>query len=805
MKILEVRDGIIKLESDDSILSSFVKIDSEEKSYVAQIVQVKPIEKIAFAKILFLYDGSLSEYDKTAPSVDSVVTGFTSEILQNAISYTNPVIAGKIRDENIIVDSSAFNKKMLVCSDDKNAKNVIVRNLNHQFCNLGENVIIIDTLGTFSASKYVAGIDFKLPLNSASLKFMYDECLNDATSDSKSVIVDIFRELSEYSETVKFLPFDVLKNIVDEMVDKQHIFKLLVLKNKLSKYKKLGYFASDSKDVEKVSAITSKKSAVIDVSKLDSVFQNRYIEYIYENIDFDKTRVVLELSNTISKKTLKNIFENPAGTIFVSHTKFKYLTDIKKFFDNFIVSPSKETSALFSVYSTFLSSMPANSYLLVGECTNYIPLISELKQIEEIIQPKDEILSELITEDEASDTAQVDIEPEESETVPSELIATINEKSSNTISEIAQNLDTPENIEMFSDEEEEFPEEHSENEVLEVITPKENVENSEYSEISEVSVDMPSETEENQEIPDYEQSEQPEIEEAQVVEPEIIQEENILEEADFVELSEENLDQDEVLSEEKEESLQDDELTSIELDGIDLDLEEEQPEEVSEVISEEMPADLIEETVQEISEPVQPEISEAIPLNDDLDSDDIIELDPSQAGEDDILIDMSENEISDEEIKKEVDKVYTTRKEEDFSENDLDFIDELNSEENGEELIVPVDEDDSLLEEISDNQEGIIEEYHPDQPTSEETEETEILETRNSTTPIVPVYDADIPQEDMVVSDPIQQGDLVTHVKYGSGVVEKLVKYGNKTLFMINFDMGGRKLLDPLLTEIKKA
>ena len=70
--------------------------------------------------------------------------------------------------------------------------------------------IIIDTLGTFSASKYVAGIDFKLPLNSASLKFMYDECLNDATSDSKSVIVDIFRELSEYSETVKFLPFDVL-------------------------------------------------------------------------------------------------------------------------------------------------------------------------------------------------------------------------------------------------------------------------------------------------------------------------------------------------------------------------------------------------------------------------------------------------------------------------------------------------------------------------------------------------------------------------------------------------------------------
>ena len=69
----------------------------------------------------------------------------------------------------------------------------------------------------------------------------------------------------------------------------------------------------------------------------------------------------------------------------------------------------------------------------------------------------------------------------------------------------------------------------------------------------------------------------------------------------------------------------------------------------------------------------------------------------------------------------------------------------------------------------------------------------------------VPVYDADIPQEDMVMSDPIQQGDTVIHAKYGSGVVEKMIKYGNKTLFSINFDNIGRRLLDPTLTEIKKA
>ena len=87
----------------------------------------------------------------------------------------------------------------------------------------------------------------------------------------------------------------------------------------------------------------------------------------------------------------------------------------------------------------------------------------------------------------------------------------------------------------------------------------------------------------------------------------------------------------------------------------------------------------------------------------------------------------------------------------------------------------------------------------------EEGEEKEILETRNASTPIVPVYEAEIPQEDMVMSDPVEQGDVVTHSKYGSGVVEKMIKYGTKTLYSINFDNVGRRLLDPTLTEIKKA
>ena len=36
------------------------------------------------------------------------------------------------------------------------------------------------------------------------------------------------------------------------MVDKSHIFKLLVLKNKLAKFDRLGYFAANKKEAEAI-------------------------------------------------------------------------------------------------------------------------------------------------------------------------------------------------------------------------------------------------------------------------------------------------------------------------------------------------------------------------------------------------------------------------------------------------------------------------------------------------------------------------------------------------------------------------
>lgn len=132
---------------------------------------------------------------------------------------------------------------------------------------------------------------------------MYQDCLNDATADSKSMIIEIFKDLSDYSQTVPFVPFGALKSIVDDMVDKSHVFKLLVLKNKLAKFDKLGYFAANKQEVDKIDAILNSKCAIIDLSKLDTAFQNRYLAFLYENFNKNQIlRLYLSFQMSLAKR-----------------------------------------------------------------------------------------------------------------------------------------------------------------------------------------------------------------------------------------------------------------------------------------------------------------------------------------------------------------------------------------------------------------------------------------------------------------------------------------------------------------------
>lgn len=887
MKILEVRDGFIKFESEKQIsLTSFIQVNGTEKRYVAQVVQVKRSgeSQIGYAKILFLYDGSLQPYDKTLPSKESEIVEFTFDIINKSLDSPQPIIVGKFLDNdiNIPMDKGCFNKKLLISSDNSSTLKTIITNLKKQFLNVG-NVVVIDMLGNIDMQKSVAGVDFKLPLNTESLAFMYEDCLNDATADSKALIKEIFQDLSNYSKSVPFLPFKALKSIVDDMVEKSHVFKLLVLKNKLAKFDKQGYFAGNVSEAENLKKILSQKTSVIDLSKLDAIFQNRYFEVIFSLLEKSEipVQVFVNVSNTINKKNLKNIIKNEnVSSVFVTHSKFKYINEIKTMFDNFIIEPSFSNNEIFKVYSMFLNSMPKGTFLVVGEGTNYIPLISSIKEFEVLVEQKvqqdvqeslveeqgpveedlsDEVIEiELNPDVESNAVVKVDVELEtvvdsseieQKKITEAERFESIDKKSDELIERITEEVVSESNTleQIFVKEEDDvgvsvdeegISEENSE-ETLEEILNEPEVQTVEQNLEEEIVIENNSESE----IINSQDNDELVIEDALEKESVLVDEDSLIEEDLSV-----NTDLEESVEEVLVEESLDEEIESFHSDSI---IEENvlEQNDVSEIIevSDEI-SDMAEEAesyemlsdfesqenefvLKEENSAIEafdsPEL-EVLPVNQDEDFsssfDEVVELDESEYQEGDIVVELdqeepvelSESELLDKEIVEDVDKVFTTMREDSISDSDLDFIDELNEETALEEELGADDlqelSETSSIEELpeysseEDSEEGFLEplEEISELSSSQEDEEKEFLETRKGSTPNVPLYEAEIPQEDIVVSDVINQGDSVHHAKYGNGVVEKMIKYGTKTLYSINFDNIGRRLLDPTLTEIKK-
>lgn len=79
--------------------------------------------------------------------------------------------------------------------------------------------------------------------------------------------------------------------------------------------------------------------------------------------------------------------------------------------------------------------------------------------------------------------------------------------------------------------------------------------------------------------------------------------------------------------------------------------------------------------------------------------------------------------------------------------------------------------------------------------------EQKILEKKK---PSVPIYEAKTAGSNVGTAK-FKEGNFVYHAKYGRGIIEKMITYGNKTLCSIEFDNIGRRLLDPSLADIKLA
>ncbi len=413
MKVLEIKNNLVKIAydvKDNLALSGFVIIEDTNTPYVAQVVNIKAdtTTNYAIVKLLFTFneEGILKNYDGTIPSLKAVVSALPSKELIDIIPVENPLVLGQLaqQDVQIKVDNTILDNNLLVCSNNLENTNILLGNIIKQ---INKKVVVFDTDGLFeSEQKIVFGKDFKLPLNYDTINFIYDNDLEDVDATSKAIIQDIFIEVQEYTKTLPegYLPFETFLNVVDQQYRETQITQLILLKNKLLKYKELNVFAENLKDVLNLSiAIDNNDITVIDISDMNPVLQKEIVSYAYNTMQTNNETIYsfVKIQNENSdKKLLKKLIErtNIFTTIVCPHA-FKYVPELKEIAQNLILFAPLTLQHDFASYNTFLNKLNQDEFIIYGAHTQNIPFIVELDElnIEDIKEVEIETKEEEIT------------------------------------------------------------------------------------------------------------------------------------------------------------------------------------------------------------------------------------------------------------------------------------------------------------------------------------------------------------------------------------------------------------------------
>ena len=738
MKVLEIKNNLVKIAydvKDNLALSNFVIIEDTNTPYVAQVVNIKADSAINFAivKLLFTFneDGILKNYNGTIPSTKANVTILPSNELLDIIPIEDPIRIGQLAQQEIElkVDKTIFDNNLLICSNNLENTSTLLNNILKQLKN---KIVIFDTDGQFDyENKLYFGKDFKLPLNYDTINFIYDTELEDVDATSKAIIQDIFIEVQEYTKTLPegYLPFETFLDVVDQQYKETQITQLVLLKNKLLKYRDLNVFAETLKDVLNLSiAIEKSDIAVIDISDMPNQLQKEIMSYTYgimNSIDSDIYSFVKIDNSNSDKKLLKKFLtrSNIYTTIICSH-EYKYLPEIKEVAQNLILFAPLTLQHDFASYNTFLNKLNQDEFIIYGAHTQNIPLIVELDEIEvddnEENNNSDETKDNVIPMPIANENKQI----EEQQTIKEETSDKVEEDNNNK--EIIETTFTQ--------------------------TPE-----VEYPDITEIPIEENNVQTEDTEIISVEGNTQ--------INNEILPVDNILSENPTQEIIEDNIIENEEIVENTPENI----IIEESIEPIEISAEEPVAQEENiEIYNSE---DNINETEEDEIEPQielqEPDIDYSV---EDIDIEE-------NFGEPQII---ENNDELVEQVAKDVDKAFYEKlptENYELSENENIETDEL------------TEDDLNLIDDLAIDDTNVQLEDFQDFDNIQQT-------------PVVPIYET----EDMEPKEnqKLEPGDRVSTPKYGEGIVEKMIKYGNKMLCSIEFPNIGRRLLDPAMSEITK-
>lgn len=682
MKLLEIKNNLVKLsygENEKPILGKFIILTTSEKSYVAQLVNLKSdsVNSFAIAKLLFTFtaDGVVDNYDGSVPSMASELSFLDSAELLDLLPVETAIKIGQLaqQNESLSLDISVFEHNFTVFAEREVDKTTFISNCIRQLFQMKEKSVIVDLNNNFSDySRIEFTKDFKLPLNSEMIDFIFDYELVDVDASTKAVIQDIFYDVQQYIKSLdfEFLPIDNFVDVVANQYKETQMPELALLKNKLLKYRDSNIFANTKEEVLAFNQkLEEKNCSILNLTDVNEALQKEVILFVHNALDSLKKYVYffcpLTDGNSDKKLLKKFINNNHVFTTIIVSNSYKYAKELKSFAENVVIFAPENVQHEFAAYNTFLNKLNLGECIVYGKLTQGVPFIVEMSDLD-LDLTKDDVLGDKY-----------------------------------------QFVPVQENVEMMATEDVELSKTLDNTLIPTQLPEVEAVPETSQIDVEDTPVDVSVEKQGIEEIP---QEELPEEDVSSVDEEVLSPEGDVL--VEYPDVPQDDFE---------------DVATT--------------PSKIVEPVGNLLGDDLAEGDLEASEFPPQED--------DDLGFEDVVDLSGEDSGED----------IPD------------------LTEDDLDFIEDSS-----------VASQEEVEDVISEPMQG---ESYVEDPYIEEQ------------TPVVPVYPA---QDAPIADDDFQfsQGDAVTHPRYGRGVIEKIIKYGNKTLCSISFENVGRRLLDPSISEFTK-
>lgn len=741
MKLVEIKNNLAKLQYDPVdfpiVLSEFLTVDDGNQKIIAQVVSIESTkdDETNCAVLKFALDlnsdNTFCVYSGYVPTLDSLVSKTKSQIVQDIFSdSTSGVCFGQLTSDSALklsINPSIMDNFLYIQSDRPDDSNTLVKKFFDLNDSLDKKSLYIDFDGLFyhpDAEKLVFGRDFKLPIDNCVLNYIYEHDLTGLTLEQKTIVQDIILEIQDYIESLDsgYIPFDTLLDVVNDIYETDKSTGIILLRNKLLKYKQLNIFASKDSEILSLSnSIERNNLTVLSLNKIDANWQREVLDFVTLNLDEVSCYLMFNVKeDAFSKEILANIFRaKNLYPVIISKYDSEFAPVLKSYARNLVLFKPQTQQKSFATYNSFFNKLSDKEFIISGESTFYTPLI--FREIPKEIT--------LVTHISSKITENVDVVGSSATNQNDELlsdasVSATNEVKIETIDEIQEILD--DEVDAISEDVVECNESDS-------ITDDFKLEASDHFIVQEVD-----------EVNDFDDVKEVSLEQeiAKDVDKMFFAEAAINEDDFDVEVidSEEELEVADILDDMPNEGIDYNKMFTDE----DLDLLDENI--------------LSDDSVQVIEEPS------------DL-QDDIIDID-------------------DENLENEV---YSIAEETD----DVELCEEIKTISSN----MSTNNIDNLLYDTS-----VVDNFPTvDEPVDEMPEVT-FDDTKGSllTESEVPVYKTEIEVLAENNSAKIAEGNIVFHQKYGRGIVEQMVNYGNKTFCSILFDNVGRRLLDPNLAGLKQ-